>query len=112
MAREKSGRAGKVVNLTLSDADIITKRVYGRRTLLRGFGAALLGAGAIAAPTGGARSADTDKRELGDKGADRFADSTFRDPKGVRKPLLFRAPSRGWMPESGRLNHFAANRPS
>ncbi len=41
MAREKSGRAGKVVNLTLSDADIITKRVYGRRTLLRGFGAAL-----------------------------------------------------------------------
>ncbi len=78
MAREKSGRAGKVVNLTLSDADIITKRVYGRRTLLRGFGAALLGAGAIAAPTGGARSADTDKRELGD-GNDRFADSNFDD---------------------------------
>ena len=80
MAREKSDKTIKDSNLRLRDADIITKRVYGRRNLLRGFGAALLGAGAITASTRAARSADEDKREMGD-GSDRFADSNFRDPK-------------------------------
>ena len=84
MARGKSGKPNKDGNLTLSDADIITTRVYGRRTLLRGFGAVLLGAGAIAAPMGSARGADTDRRELGD-GKDQFADSSFRDPKEPTK---------------------------
>lgn len=79
MARKKLSKASKQSRLTLSDTDIITKRIYGRRTMLRGFGAALLGAGALAVPTGSALSADTtDKRELGD-GNDRFADSNFDD---------------------------------
>jgi len=81
MARKKSGKPDKDGKLTLSDSDMVTKRIYGRRTLLRGFGAALLGAGAISATAGSAESADTDKRELGDKGRDRFADSKFADPK-------------------------------
>jgi len=50
--------------------------------MLREFGAALLGAGTIAVTAGTAQSADRDKRELGDKGRDRFADSKFADPKG------------------------------
>ena len=66
---------------TLSEADMVTTRVYARRRVLRNFGTALLAAGAVAAGTGTAKSADTDKRQLGDKGQDRFADSTFRDPK-------------------------------
>jgi hypothetical protein len=81
MTRVKSSRKGKDGGLTLSDTDMITKRVYGRRKLLRQFGATLLGATAFVATAGSAQSADTDKRELGDKGQDRFADSNFRDPK-------------------------------
>jgi hypothetical protein len=61
---------------------MVTKRVYGRRTLLRQFGAAPLGAGAITVITATEALAgcDTDKREMGD-GTDRFADSKMRDPK-------------------------------
>ena len=76
-----SDRTNKDGKPTLSDADMVTKRVYGRRRLLRAFGSALLAAGAIATTPHGAKSADSDKRELGDKGQDRFADSNFRDPK-------------------------------
>jgi hypothetical protein len=82
MTRAKPDDPNTDRGLTLSDADMITKRVYGRRTMLREFGAALLGAGTIAVTAGTAQSADRDKRELGDKGRDRFADSKFADPKG------------------------------
>jgi hypothetical protein len=77
MAGAKSGP-----KLTLSDSDMITKRVYGRRILLRRLGAALLGAGAMTAGTVTAAraSCDADQREVGD-GQDHFADSNFRDPK-------------------------------
>jgi hypothetical protein len=74
------GKSKKPVQLTLDDDDISTKRIYGRRLVLRGFGGALLGAGVMSATATGAPAADSDKREMGD-GKNSFADSKFRDSK-------------------------------
>ncbi len=82
MPRSKSDKRTDRLGLTLSDADMVTKRVYGRRTLLSRFGAVPLGAGALTAlmTTEALAGCDTDKREMGD-GKDHFADSSMRDPK-------------------------------
>ncbi|MGJ5019181.1 hypothetical protein [Bradyrhizobium oligotrophicum] len=78
---------GKDGGLTLSDTDMITKRVYGRRTLLREFGAALLGASAVSsmAATAAGAACDTDKRKLANPW-DHFADGKMEDLKKDCKP--------------------------